>query len=442
MKKSLMIFVIFSITLLQAQDRKNLSLEEAIQTGLEKSPVIAISEMAVQSAEARAREAETALFPSLRVDGSYQRLSDVPEFTLDVPLPGMPANGVEIFPNIVDHYNVRVSLQQPVFTGFRLRGNRDASRYNAEAEQYGHSADKNELEYAVTRAYWNAYRAKESERIVAASIDQLNEHLKNVKNFYEEGMITRNEVLKVQVQVSNTNVRLIEARNKVRVALLQLNNLIGLPLETEIELTSDPQYEYIHTQTIDDYVKTAMSDNPEMRELELRKQMGESALRVARSGWYPQIYLTGGYYYQRPHQRYLPLRDEFNDSWDIGVTVSFNVWNWGATSHRSSQARAQLRQTEYALEKRRDDLTVEVAQEYLNVESASEQVEAAHIALEQAEENYRVTNDLFKEEMVVNADVLDADVALVQARMSYIEALVRYEIAQAGLKKAIGCSND
>jgi len=438
MKKCLFILLVFFVKLAQAQEPKGLSLEEAIQTGLENSPIIHISEMSVQYAEARAREAGTALLPSLRVYGSYQRLSDVPEFTLDVPFSDMPADGIEIFPNIVDHYTARISLQQPLFTGFRLQGNRDALKYTARAERHSHRADKNELEYAIIKAYWSAYRAREAKRVVSASIEQLQEHLHNVENFYEEGLVTRNEVLKVQVQLSNTNVRIIEAGNNVRVAMVRLNNLIGLPLHTDIELTSEPQYELTNSQDIDDYITTAVGDNPEILELESRKQAGASALRVARSGRYPQIYLNGGYYYQRPHQRYLPLRDEFNDSWNIGITLSFDIWNWRATSHRTSQARAQLRQTEYALEKRRDDITVEVMQEYLNVESARKQVEAAKIAVEQAKENYRVTSDLFKEDMVVNADVLDADVALLQTHINYIDALVKYEIAQAGLRKSIG----
>ncbi len=438
MKKCLFILLIFFVKLAQAQEPKGLSLEEAIQIGLENNPIIHISEMSVQYAEARAREAGTTLLPSLRVDGSYHRLSDVPEFTLDVPFPDMTADGIEIFPNIVDHYTARISLQQPLFTGFRLQGNRDALKYTAKAERHSHRADKNELEYAIIKAYWNAYRAREAKHVVTASIEQLQEHLHNVENFYEEGLVTRNEVLKVRVQLSNMNVRLIEAGNNVRVATVRLNNLIGLPLHSDIELTSEPQYDLTNSQDIDDYITTAVGDNPEILELESRKQAGASALRVARSGWYPQIYLSGGYYYQRPHQRYLPLRDEFNDSWDIGITLSLDVWNWGATSHRTSQARAQLRQTEYALEKRRDDISVAVMQEYLNVESAREQVEAAKIAMEQAKENYRVTSDLFKEDMVVNADVLNADVALLQAHINYIEALVKYEIAQAGLRKSIG----
>ncbi len=438
MRKIILTISIFCISSVHAQEKRTLTLEDAIQTGLEKSPIVAISEMSVQAAEAREREATTALLPSLRFAGSYARLSDVPEFAVDLPIQNLTPNGIEIFPNIVDHYSARVSLHQPLFTGFRLQGNRDAARYNAEAERYGHIADKNELVYAITKAYWTAYRAKESERVVSASVDQLSEHLKNVENYYQEGMVTRNEVLKVQVRLSNTRVRLIETRSTLRVAFIQLNNLIGLPLTTETELTSEPKYGLPEALDLDDYVSTAVTDNPEIRELDSRKQMSESTVRVARSGWYPQVYLTGSYYYQRPHQRYLPLRDEFNDSWDIGVTVSFDILNWGAIAHRTSQARAQLHQTEYAFEKRRDDITVEVTQHYLNVTSAREQVDAARFAMEQAEENFRITEDMFREEMVVNADVLDADVALLQARMAYIEALVKYEVAEAGLRKVIG----
>ena len=442
MLKIIFIIWILCIPALNAQEKLTLSLEEAIQTGFEKSPLIQMSGMSVQAAEARARETATTMMPSLRFAGSYNRLSDVPAFAIDLPAQDFPANGIDIFPNIVDHYSARISVQQPLFTGFRLRENRNAARYNAEAERYGYDADKNELEYMITKAYWNLYRAKESERVVSASVNHLHEHLTNVENFYKEGMVTRNEVLKVQVQLSNTRISLIEAQNNVRIATIRLNNLIGLPLSTETSLTTQPGYALSAAPELEDYISTAVSDNPGLRKLDARKQMSRSAVGIARSGWYPQIYLAGNYYYQRPHQRYLPLRDEFNDSWDLGITVSFDFWNWGAVSHRTSQAKAQLRQTEIALEKQSDDITVEVAQLYLEAESAREQVDAARIAMEQAEENFRVTGDLYREEMVVNADVLDADVALMQARMTYIEALTRYEIAKAGLMKTVGGERD
>jgi outer membrane protein len=439
MHKSMLFFVLaIFIPVINAQEKLTLSIEEAIQTGLEKSPLMAVSELSVHAAEALVREASTALLPAFRLAGSYTRLSNVPEFSLDLPIPNFPGDGIDLFPNIVDHYNARVSVQQPLFTGFRLRENRNAARYYAEAERYGHQADRNELSFAITAAYWKAYRAQELERVVIASFDQLTEHLKNVENFYEEGFITRNEVLKVRVQLSNIQVRRIEVRNAVNIALLRLNNLIGLPLSTTIELISEPGVDFVPSPQLDDYILTAIFDNPEVGELVSKKHMGESLLNVARSGWYPNVYLAGNYHYQRPHQRYLPLKDEFYDSWDIGVTVSFDLWNWGAVSHRKSQARTQVRQTEYAIEQLRDEITVEVTQHYLEVATSRNRIDAARTALEQAEENYRITADLFRQEMVVNADVLDADVALLRASMTYVEALTDYEIAKASLEKAVG----
>jgi outer membrane protein len=438
MRTSLVSLLLIGASVLYAQEGTKLSLEEAIRTGLERSPVMLISEQSVRQAEAEAREAATALLPSLSATGTYNRLSDVPEFAVDLPFQDIPVNGIELFPNIVDHYQARVSVRQPLFTGFRLRSNRSAARSKAEAERFGHAADRNELAYAITQAYWNVYRALEYRRVVSASIEQLKEHAQNVQNFFDEGMVTRNEVLKVEVQVSEAAVRLIEARNNVRIAMVRLNSLIGFPLDTRIVLSSLPTHTRPEQHTLDDLVEQAAGTNPELRGLDSRLQMAQASLGAARSGWYPQIYLFGNYHLQRPHQRYLPLRDEMNDSWDVGITVSFDIWNWGATGHRTAQARARMRQTEYALGRRRDDITVEVTQKYLSVESAREMIGAARLALEQAEENYRVTKDLFREDLVVNAEVLDADVALLRARMSYIDALVTFEIADAGLKKLIG----
>lgn len=172
--------------------------------------------------------------------------------------------------------------------------------------------------------------------------------------------------------------------------------------------------------------------------MQFRKAAGEAGVTFARSGWFPQIYLTGNYYYARPNPRIVPTLDRFKDTWDIGVTASFDIWNWGSTIHQTEQAQAQLAQVQDALEQLEDAITLEVTQHFLELKKAKERIAVSEKAVSQAEENYRVTNEKFKLGLASNSDLLDAEVALLQAKTNYTQSLVDYELAQARLQKSLG----
>jgi outer membrane protein TolC len=185
----------------------------------------------------------------------------------------------------------------------------------------------------------------------------------------------------------------------------------------------------------------AFASRSELKGMEYRIKAGEAAVTFARANWYPQIFLVGNYNYARPNQRIFPTVDEFRYTWDASIAVSFDVWNWGQTSNQTQQAQAQLQQAQDGMSQLRDGITMEVTSNYLNLNKASESIGLAEKGVKQAEENYRITNDKFKAGIASNSDLLDAEVALLQAKTNYTNALVDYELAYARLQKSIGETN-
>jgi outer membrane protein TolC len=150
------------------------------------------------------------------------------------------------------------------------------------------------------------------------------------------------------------------------------------------------------------------------------------------------VYLFGDYNYARPNSRIFPTVDQFKDTWDVGVTASWDLWNWGATIHQTDQAQSQLAQAQDAYDQLQDGVTLEVTQNYLNVHQASERIGVSATAVQQAQENYRVVNEKYKSGLALNTDLLDAEVSLLQAKTNYTQSLVDYELALARLSKAVG----
>jgi outer membrane protein TolC len=440
---TVVVLSILMIASAPAQQKLSLTVEKCIELGLENSKALHSSLMKVQAADAKIGEANAARLPSLKFNGGYTRLSDVPAFEVSLPfqLPPPAPSSFVLSPTILNNYNLRLTLQQALFTGFRLESSKDLAEYTAEATQYDYNKDKSDVIFNIRSTYWTLFKAIEFKKVIDENVGQVKAHLKDVQSLLEQGMATNNDVLKVQVQLSDVQLRQIDAKNAVRLATISLNNLLGLPLITEIELESGIKHqpkEFVPLAEWDALVQKAVENRPEVKGMEYRVKAGESGVTLAKSGWFPQVFLVGNYNYARPNQRILPTQDTFKDTWDISVSVSYDIWNWGTTIRQTEQAQSQLAQAQDALGQIKDGIAVEVTQSYLNVLQAKEKIAVAEQGVKQAEENYRITNEKFKEGLALNSDLLDAEVALLQAKTNYTQALVDYELSTARLQKAIG----
>jgi outer membrane protein TolC len=172
--------------------------------------------------------------------------------------------------------------------------------------------------------------------------------------------------------------------------------------------------------------------------MQLRRDMNSAGVTAAKGGWYPQIFLAANYDYARPNQRIIPPKDQWDGTWDIGVNVQWNIWDWYATGHQAAQAEAALRQSEAGIAQLNDAVALDVAQQYFNAQTAKEKVEVAFGGMEQAQESYRMTAEKFKNGLASNTDMLDAEIALLQAKLTHTQAVVDCVLASARLKKAIG----
>ena len=414
----------------------SLSVDDAVRTALEKSKAIHGSMMRVQYADARASEANALRLPSVKFNGSYSRLSDVPGFVIPAGVFG--TNPITLSPAVLNNYNLRLTVQQPLFTGFRLERNSDIADYTAQATQKDFEKDKSELIYNVKNAYWNLSKVMDLQKVVDENVDQIRAHLKDVQSMQAQGILTTNDVLKVQVQLSDAQLRQIDMKNNVQLAKIALNSTLGLPLETEIHLTSNITSAMRQFDDLKTLTGRAFDRRPEMQAMGLRVKAGDAAVSLAQSNWWPQIYLVGNYLSARPNQRIFPTKDEFKDTWDVSLSVSFDVWNWGSTVHQTDQARTQLAQAEDGLAQLRDGVVLDVTRNYLNIARGKERIAVAEQGVKQAEENYRVTNAKFKQGLSVNSDLLDAEVALLQAKTNYTQSLVDFALAEAALERAIG----
>lgn len=434
MKRGLL-FLLFVPALTLAGQGSGLTIDDAIATGLAQSRTLRASAARAAAAEARAGEARTASLPVVKGEASYRRLSEVDPF--QVQLPGAPTP-IVISPVVLDNSTFRVSLQQPLFTGFRISNSIEGAERGAEAAGLDNMSDKADMVLAITSAYWSLYQMREVERFAGENVTRLDRYLADARRLMDAGLLTRNDVLKIEVQLSNARLARIDAENDAHLAAMNLNTLLSRPVDMPVELQSSPAEAPETRPAADSLTRSALGNRADLQAWRTRVEASRAGVRAAQAGWWPQLALSGSYVYARPNSRVFPVKDEFKGTWDVGVSLSMDLWNWGLTARQTEAAEASLRQQEYLAAQMEDVVALEVNRATLQLDRAAQRSEVATIVLGQAEEQSRTTEQRFKTGLATATDLLDADVSLQQAKMTRSGARVECEIARARLTRALG----
>jgi len=415
-----------------------LSLEKCIETGLANSKSMHSALMKVQEARAKAEETKTIVLPLFKMTTMYTRLSTIPAFEVTLPFPPPMPSSIEISPSISNNYNLLFTMQQPLYPVSGLKNTIKAAKNDALAKQEDYNKEKNEFIYIIKNTYWSLYKALEFTKLLDENVELVRAHLADVQHFYEQGLAKNIEVLKVQVQLSNMQLLQIEAHNAVKLSRVALNSLIGVPLDNETQIEAKIISIQEDFKELDVLKKEAIEKRAEVKSLEHTINVADAGLKIAQALKYPVVALVGNLNLARPNQRIFPLQDKFIETWDISIIAAYDIWNWKATNHRITQAQAQLAQAYDGMSLLKDSISLEITQNYLELARVKEKISVAGEGVKQAEENYRITNERFKAGMALNSELLDAEVSLLQTKVSRTQALIDYEIAKAKLEKSMG----
>jgi len=415
--------------------QQRLTLSESVELGLKNSKDLKISTSKVRTSEANLEMVQSQFFPQLKFTANYTRLSDVPPFEVLLPFSPKP---ITIAQTILNNYTLKLSFQQPLFTGFRLIEQKRSTEHLKEAADYDYQKDKNEVAFGIKTAFWNYYKALEIKTVFDDNIKSIEKHLDDTKNLLNNGLATQNDVLKLEVQLSNTKLMLIDAENNIELARIVFNKTIGLPIEEKTFINPE---EIQVKDTYNEYQSLrneALSNRNEIKSTEKRIEAGEDNINANRSSFFPQVFLSGNYYLSRPNQRYQPPEDKIHGTWDLGITLIWDIWTWGNTSAQVKQAEENLLQTETLKKQLKENIELEVSQSYLSLKYTEQKIEVLEITIQEAEENLRITNERYEHQLATSTDLIDAENSVITAQTNYKEALADFEISKIKLEKALG----
>lgn len=418
-----------------AQDPLRLTLDEAQARAQQASHRLAEFEAREAGARATVDVHAAADRPNVALQAGYTRTNHVAEFAVPTTI-GRPP--LVIYPDIPDNWRTRIDLQWPIYTGGRLDALERAARAEAAAAGTDLATARTDLRLEVARAFWALVTARAAVEVLERAVERAQTHVADVKQRLAAGLVPPNEVASAEAQESRERMLLIDARNQRDIAASDLARLIGETVLRPIEPVDTLDLGPSRAAELDALVIEAKASRSERQGLEHRIEAAEERQVAAAAATKPTVALGGGFDYARPNPKIFPRTGRWDDSWDASINVSWSLFDGGRARAEVAEAAAAATAVRQRLAEFDSVVALEVRQRLLEIESGRAAVAAANDAVRSAEEARRVVAERFTAGVVTHTEVLDAQVALLQAELDRTRALANVRLAEARLERATG----
>ena len=392
----------------------DLNLEKAVNMALKNNSAVKISNAELANAKAQVDQAQGARWGSITATHQSVRNDNYKSDSVN------------------NDFTNKVAITVPIYTGGQLEGAIRQAKKNYEYYQYGMDSSYQTTKYNATEGYYNVLQASNTVTLSKETVDRLADHLKNTEAQFNVGVVAKADVLRSQVELADAQQTLTKAQNAYDVAIANLDNIVGLSHDTKLNLSEGLEYKG-YKNNLENCMTYAMANRPEIHQAEAAVEMAKAAQQIANGGNLPQVAVTGSNAWSKDK---FPGGDR--DNWTVGVGVSLNVWDYGVTAAKVAAAKANVVKAQETYRQTVDSVQLAVRSDYLGLREAEKRIGTASVAVSQAEEDYRIAVIRYQAGVGTNTDVIDASVALTQAKNNYIQALYDYNTYRALLEQAMG----
>lgn len=405
-----------------------LTLAEGLKTVVDNGRDVAIARSQEETARSSVSLARAPWLPTIDLYARETWLRYQPEAKLSFTLP----NGASTMPQSQDQYLAYgVKATQILYDFGKTSSSIDAARYNLSAREIDTTRTRNlsALEFIVT--YLELLEADKLFVVAREEVKRYEAHKKDTESRYHAGIVTKNEVLQVNVTLADSRQRALTAENLRAMKASKINSLLLKPLNESVQ-AEEPAQSLIAAITLEEAWAAAENGNADLKELDSQIAAREEQSRAIRAEYLPTVYVSGGYDY---------LENKYTvheNNWSVIAGVTMNLSSGGASSSRLQMARSEVRSLKLTRDKMLDGVRLQVQSAHLDLQSAAQRIEVTKAAVEQAQENLRLQKLRYREGVGTATDVLDAVSLLSTAETNSWKAQYGLKKAEAALLYAMG----
>lgn len=421
-----------------SQDTRVLSLKEAIDLSLKNSNQLKGSAARIEEATAALKQAVQRKLPDVKASASYLRLNSA-----NVDLQVKPTNNgsgsgsATASPEVSQAAYGMVNASLPIYAGSRIKYGIQSARYLQEAEKLDAENDREAVIINTIDAYNNLHKAKLAVNLVQESLQQARQRVTQFSNLEKNGLLARNDLLKAELQFSNTQLSLLDAQNNWKLANVNMDLMLGLPDSTELTLDSASLKTSVAINPLEEYVQQGMQNRKDLAALNFRKKAANTGIKATNAEKYPSLALSAGYVaVDVPHL--LTVTNAAN----VGIGLQYSLSSLWKTNAKVQQAKAREKQVEANEAALTDAIVLQINQAYQNYLLSVKKIDVYATAVVQATENYKIVSNKYKNGLETVTNLLEADVAQLQAKLNYAFAESDATVAYNKLLQSAGLLNN
>lgn len=411
------------------EDSLYLSIGQLFDRGMEQNLQLAADRLKEQIADDRARTARASRLPEINIGLNGGFVGQPVVFEHGFSDPTCPDS-----PDWSQNYAVNVS--QPLYHGGRIRYAIRQADIEKEIAVLQTATDRADIKLSLLRQYLTLFSLYKQHVVLTRNINESERRLKDIRQMKEEGLITNNDVLRSEMQLTNNRLSLLETENNIRLTSQQLDILLGLDESLLLRPDTTLLDEVLRLDEYENYISQAYSNDPAMSLRMRQTDLARNNIQAVKAERMPQLSLYAANTLARPVSR--TLADMYNNAWNIGLSFSYPLSALYRSKHRIREARRQVDVYRNAEEQHRQQIRMTVRNAYLKHSEALARVDALKLSVKQAGENFRIMRNRYLNQLAILTDLLDADNLRLDAELQLTTARAQVVYTYYELQRAAG----
>jgi len=415
-----------------AQSSKELNINQAIELGIANSKNLKLSQNKIDQAVAQLEVVKDNALPTGNASFIYNH-AEIPTTTFT--LPGSESS--LRLPKRADAFVGTAAVQELVYGGGKLKYAKESTKLLAEVARLDADKSKEEITYAVINTYYSLYKVLQSRKVVDQNLESIAAQIKQAQRFFEQGIVTKNDVLRFQLQQANVTLTQMDIESNRKVINYNLDILLGLPEDTEVKIV-DPTLGLKTPGSLNEYIGRAFANRQELKQLDIQNKVADFNIKTIKANTLPTVGVGANLYYINPSGNFIPPANQYLMPITLGATVSWNFGNLWTNKNKVSQAK--IEQSEITIQKDilSDQVKTDINKNFQNYQVAMNKIQVLETSIAQATENDKLLASKYKNNVASVTDRIDAETLLYQAKINLEIAKADAGLAYYTLLKSTG----
>lgn len=413
-----------------SQEIKQLTANEVAELALHNHQQLKVSAQNIDIAKQNTNVVKLQKLPNITASTSQFYLGDVVAIDKDF------SNSTNVpMPHYGSSYGVQAT--QLIFKGGLVNKSIEMAGLREQLSELDLEKNKQDVKLLVISNYLDVYKIVNQENVFQNNKKLAQERLKNIQKFYQQGMVTRNEVIRGELAIKNLDQGILTLANNRKI--LNYNLIIALGLSSDTEIVPVENLENKESGIgIDYYLNLAHDNNPLLKSAQANVNVADKNIEIIKTDKMPTISGFGGYSLQRPITTRNPVLDMYSGGWQTGISLSYNIDNLYKTKERVKLGELQKNQANDAVTLTQQNVDMAVNAAYIKYQEAIQQAEILNDAKKLAEENYKITEAKYLNQLAVQAEMIDAQNQKLQSELDYANAEINVLYQYYNLLKSTG----